>query len=97
MTLPCPECGDLMIPKITKAGTDGLPGLHFYCARSTPVQHRVTIFWKRPQDASRVEAGGESSHAESDREKTPPEKSQVSLRVSSLLARADKLRKKVGA
>ena len=86
MNLPCPECSRDMIQKPLKGG-----GVHFLCYGRDPVEHRVTIFWKRPQDAPLTEAGAED-HPERDRarDSAPPD-SRVSSRVSSLLARAEKL------
>jgi hypothetical protein len=74
-----------MIQKPLKGG-----GFHFLCYGRDPVEHRVTIFWKRPQDAP-TEAGAEVS-PECDRARdSAPANTQVSSRASSLLARAEKL------
>lgn len=75
-----------MIQKPLKGG-----GFHFLCYGRDPVEHRVTIFWKRPPDASLTEPGAEAQ-PEGDRARdSAPAHSQVSSRVSSLLARAEKL------
>jgi len=79
-----------------KVGNDGLGGFSFYCARSKPVRHKVTLFWKRPENAglpigmADAKAGAED-HSERDRARDSAPASQVSSRVSSLLARAEKL------
>jgi len=85
MNLPCPECSRDMIQKPLKGG-----GFHFLCYGRDPVEHRVTIFWKRPQDAPLIEAGAEDPAREPVRASAPA-CSQVSSRASSLLARAEKL------
>jgi hypothetical protein len=91
VNLPCPECGGEMAVKPLKVRDGALPGFHFYCAGMKPVRHTVTIFWKRPQDAPAIR-GSEEINGERDsvRASAPPA-TKVSSRVSSLLARAEKL------
>lgn len=85
MNLPCPECSRDMIQKPLKKGG----GFHFLCYGRDPVEHRVTIFWMRPQDAP--DGGAENPERDGVRAPAPPQDSKVSSRVSSLLARAEKL------
>ena len=92
--LPCPECSRDMIKKPLKGG-----GWHFLCYGRDPVDHRVTIFWKRPAAAGAAgedapsERGSGEINAERDRVRaSAPPSSQVSSRAAALLARAEKLK-----
>lgn len=88
MSLPCPECEREMIVKPLKGG-----GFHFLCYGRDPVEHRVTIFWKRPSEAPlrNGEVDDLPARTSSRESVSASPVSQVSSRVSSLLARAEKL------
>ena len=91
MNLPCPECSRDMLVNPMKGG-----GFHFLCYGRDPVDHRVTVFWKRPVGAGLPDGmhdakGGAEDHPERDRAPDSVPRPEISVRVNSLLARAEKL------